>query len=254
MVGDNDLALGMFVESVSHSRFWPQTAIFVIEDDAQNGPDHVDAHRSIAFVISPYTKRRTRDSTMYSTSSMLRTIELILGLQPMSQFDLASMPMFKSFQATPDLRPYQALPGNYQSVVISGTCVYPVDDSSETGNARVSVTVHSYDDFGQVTNSKEYFGTVSLGVATYCDRTTRLDPSSLKLVLDDYMQYDTPTAVDSQQYVPVGAGSGHYSLTTGHETLSYAEPQEANLFGSLGTSTPPRISCGTRARGTIMVA
>ncbi len=108
MMGDNDLAFGMFVEGVSHSKFWPQTAIFVIEDDAQNGPDHVDAHRSIAFVISPYTKRRAVDSTMYSTSSMLRTMELILGLQPMSQFDAAAMPMFNSFQPSPDVRPYKA--------------------------------------------------------------------------------------------------------------------------------------------------
>ncbi len=143
---------------------------------------------------------------------------------------------------------YQALPGNYQLAVIQGSCVYPVDDSSESGNARVSVTVHSYDDFGQTTDAKEYFGTVSLGVATFCDRTTRLDPSSLKLVLDDYSQYDTPSAVNSAQYIPLGAGSGHYGLTTGHETLSYAEPQEDNLFGSLGTSTDPllvRLTCST---------
>jgi DNA-binding beta-propeller fold protein YncE len=110
--GDNDLALGQIVEAVSHSKFWPQTAIFVVEDDAQNGPDHVDAHRTTAFVVSPYTKRGVVDSTMYSTSSMLRTMELILGLKPMSQFDAAATPMFNSFQATPDLRPYQALPAN----------------------------------------------------------------------------------------------------------------------------------------------
>ena len=111
-VGDNDLALGQLVEAVSHSKFWPQTAIFVVEDDAQNGPDHVDAHRTTAYVISPYTKRGAVDSTMYSTSSMLRTMELILGLKPMSQFDAAATPMFNSFQAKPDLRPYQALPAN----------------------------------------------------------------------------------------------------------------------------------------------
>jgi DNA-binding beta-propeller fold protein YncE len=111
-VGDNDLAVGQVVEAVSHSKFWPQTAIFVVEDDAQNGPDHVDAHRTTAYVISPYTKRGVVDSTMYSTSSMLRTMELILGLKPMSQFDAAATPMFNSFQAAPDLRPYQALPAN----------------------------------------------------------------------------------------------------------------------------------------------
>ncbi len=109
-VADNDLALGRLVEAVSRSKFWARTAIFVIEDDAQNGPDHVDAHRSIAYVISPYTKRHVVDSTMYSTSSMLRTMELILGLAPMSQFDAAATPMFNSFQAEADLKPYDALP------------------------------------------------------------------------------------------------------------------------------------------------
>ena len=77
----------------------------MVEDDAQNGPDHVDAHRTTAFVISPYTKRHAVDSTMYSTTSMLRTMELILGLKPMSQFDAAATPMFNSFQAKPDLTP-----------------------------------------------------------------------------------------------------------------------------------------------------
>ena len=81
-----------------------------MEDDAQNGPDHVDAHRTIAYVISPYVKRGSVDSTMYSTSSMLRTMELILGLKPMSQFDATAMPMFKSFHGKADLRPYKGLP------------------------------------------------------------------------------------------------------------------------------------------------
>ena len=109
-VGDNDLAFGMFVEAISRSKFWPQTAIFVVEDDAQNGSDHVDAHRTVAYAISPYTKRRSVDSTMYSTSSMLRTMELILGLKPMSQFDAAAIPMFNSFTSTPDLTPYTCRP------------------------------------------------------------------------------------------------------------------------------------------------
>ena len=90
--------------------FWPQLAIFVVEDDAQNGPDHVDAHRTIAYAISPYIKRGSVDSTLYSTSSMLRTMELILGLKPMSQFDAAAMPMFASFQKEPDLTPYKCRP------------------------------------------------------------------------------------------------------------------------------------------------
>jgi hypothetical protein len=109
-VADNDLAVGRVVEAVSQSKFWAQTAIFIVEDDAQNGPDHVDAHRTVAFVISPWTRRHAVDSTMYSTSSMLRTIELILGLLPMTQFDAAATPMFNSFSAQPDVKPYVAAP------------------------------------------------------------------------------------------------------------------------------------------------
>ncbi len=110
MVAENDLALGMLVEGISKSKFWKETAIFVIEDDAQNGSDHVDAHRTISLVISPYTKRKFVDSTMYSTSGILRTMELILGLKPMSQFDAAATPMFHSFQAEPNLTPYTHIP------------------------------------------------------------------------------------------------------------------------------------------------
>jgi DNA-binding beta-propeller fold protein YncE len=107
MVADNDLGLGRVVEAISKSKFWKETAIFVVEDDAQNGSDHVDAHRTVALVISPFTKRSVVDSALYSTSSMLRTMELILGLKPMSQFDAAARPMYNSFHATPDLKPYQ---------------------------------------------------------------------------------------------------------------------------------------------------
>lgn len=109
MVAENDLAFGRVVEAISHSRFWKETAIFVIEDDAQNGPDHVDAHRTVAFAISPYIKRGYVDHTMYDTVSMLRTIELILGLQPLSQYDAAAMPIVACFSDTPDLTPYTAL-------------------------------------------------------------------------------------------------------------------------------------------------
>jgi hypothetical protein len=110
MVADNDLALGKIVEGLSKSRFWPNLAIFVVEDDAQNGSDHVDAHRTVALAISPYIKKHSVDSTMYSTSSMLRTMELILGLEPMSQFDAAARPMAASFSATADLTPFVARP------------------------------------------------------------------------------------------------------------------------------------------------
>jgi DNA-binding beta-propeller fold protein YncE len=110
MVADNDLALGRVVEGLSKSRFWPKMAIFVVEDDAQNGSDHVDAHRTVALAISPYIKKHSVDSTMYSTSSMLRTMELILGLEPMSQFDAAAHPMAASFSPTLDATPFIARP------------------------------------------------------------------------------------------------------------------------------------------------
>src|SRR5207253_3393000 len=107
MVADNDLALGRVVEAISKSKFWNDTAIFVVEDDAQNGSDHVDAHRTVALVISPYTKHGHVDSTLYSTASMLRSMELIVGLQPMSQFDAAARPMYNAFQSRPDFSAYQ---------------------------------------------------------------------------------------------------------------------------------------------------
>jgi YVTN family beta-propeller protein len=110
MVASNDLAVGMLVERVTHSQYWSTTAIFIIEDDAQDGPDHVDARRTAALVISPYVKRGLVDNTLYSTSSMLRTMELLLGLPPMSQYDAAAMPMYASFGTEPDLTPYSLLP------------------------------------------------------------------------------------------------------------------------------------------------
>lgn len=106
MVAQNDLALGMVVEALTHSRFWKETAIFVVEDDAQNGSDHVDAHRSIALVISPYIKRGYVDHTLYDTASMLRTMELILGLGPMSQYDAEAFPFIASFTEKADMTPY----------------------------------------------------------------------------------------------------------------------------------------------------
>ena len=107
-VADNDLALGQLVEHISRSGIWGESVIFVLEDDAQNGPDHVDAHRSPAFVISPYTRRGTVNHTLYTTAGVLRTLELVLGLPPMSQYDAAARPLFGCFQATPTLAPYQA--------------------------------------------------------------------------------------------------------------------------------------------------
>jgi DNA-binding beta-propeller fold protein YncE len=106
---DNDYAVGLLVDAVSHTKLWSSTGIFVIEDDAQNGPDHVDSHRAPAWVISPYTHRGIVDSTMYNQMSVLRTMELILGLRPMTHFDAGARPMFGSFSDEPDARPYTAI-------------------------------------------------------------------------------------------------------------------------------------------------
>ena len=108
MVADNDLAIGLFVEHLSQSAIWKESVVFITEDDAQNGPDHVDAHRSLLLVASPYTRRGHVESTMYSTAGALRTMELILGLPPMSQYDAAATPLFACFQSTADLTPYRA--------------------------------------------------------------------------------------------------------------------------------------------------
>jgi YVTN family beta-propeller protein len=109
-VASNDVAVGKIVEAITKSQVWPEFAIFIIEDDAQNGPDHVDSHRTGGLVISPYVKRGVVDSDMYSTVSMLRTVELLLGLPPMTQHDAAAPPMVNSFMAKPDLSGFRALP------------------------------------------------------------------------------------------------------------------------------------------------
>ena len=96
-VADNDYAVGLLIETLSKSPIWNETAVFILEDDAQNGADHVDAHRSTAYVAGGFVKRNYVDHTPYSTSSMLRTMELILGLNPMSQYDAAAMPMWRCF-------------------------------------------------------------------------------------------------------------------------------------------------------------
>src|SRR5215475_1094457 len=109
MVADNDFAVGQIVDALSHSPFWTKMAIFIVEDDAQNGVDHVDGHRTTSFVVSPYVRRGTVDSTFYSHQSILKTIELILGLPTMSIFDLIANDMRPSFTDTADLTPYTAV-------------------------------------------------------------------------------------------------------------------------------------------------
>ena len=130
-VASNDLALGRLVDAVSHSKYWPETAIFVIEDDAQNGPDHVDAHRTVGLVISPYVRRQHLDSTQYSTCSMIRTMELILGLPPLSQFDAAATPMFESFTEQPDLAPYVHVPAKIDLNTLNTKLAYGAERSGK---------------------------------------------------------------------------------------------------------------------------
>jgi YVTN family beta-propeller protein len=125
-VADNDLAVGKLVDAVSHSRYWPTTAIFVVEDDAQDGPDHVDAHRTTAQIISPYTQNGRVDSTDYSTVAMLHTMETILGIAPMTQFDAAAPLMTTSFTNRPTFTPYDA--------------IIPSQDMSEKNPSRGSLS------------------------------------------------------------------------------------------------------------------
>jgi hypothetical protein len=110
MVADNDRALGRIVEAISKSRYWKESAIFVTEDDSQDGLDHVDGHRTVGLAISPYTQRGIVDSSFYTIVNMFRTIEQILGLPPRNQFDLAAEPMFTTFTSKADLTPYAAIP------------------------------------------------------------------------------------------------------------------------------------------------
>ena len=109
-VADNDLALGQVVEAMSHSKFWSETCVFVVQDDPQAGFDHIDGHRTVAMVISPYTRRGVVDSTNYNQTSMIRTMELILGLPPMNQFDASATAMASCFTEKPDSAPYEAVP------------------------------------------------------------------------------------------------------------------------------------------------
>ena len=109
-VADNDLAVGRIIEHLSQSPVWSTSVVFILEDDAQAGPDHIDAHRSPAYVVGPYVKRNSVNHTMYSTSGILRTIELILGMPPMSQYDAAAMPLYECFTPTLDATAYAAIP------------------------------------------------------------------------------------------------------------------------------------------------
>jgi DNA-binding beta-propeller fold protein YncE len=131
MVASNDVAVGMIVEAISKSNAWSKFAIFIIEDDAQNGSDHVDSHRTVGLVLSPYVKRKHVDSSMYSTVSMLRTIELLLGLPPMTQHDAAAAPMVSSFMAKPDLTTFTTVPARIDLMTKNPTHAYGAAQSAK---------------------------------------------------------------------------------------------------------------------------
>jgi YVTN family beta-propeller protein len=128
-VASNDLAVGKLVEAATHSKYWNEMAIFIIEDDAQNGPDHVDAHRTVGLVLSPYCKRGSVDSTLYTTASFVRTMELILGLPPLTQYDAGATPMFNSFAKAPE--------------AIAYTAIQPKVDMFATNNVRTAFSNES---------------------------------------------------------------------------------------------------------------
>jgi len=109
---DNDLAVGMFVDYLSHSSVWKNSLVIIVEDDAQNGPDHVDAHRSTAYLAGGFVKQGFVDHTVYTTTSLLRTIELILGLPPMSQYDAPATPLWRCMNTVADHLPFTKRPAN----------------------------------------------------------------------------------------------------------------------------------------------
>lgn len=135
-IADNDYAIGKVVDFISHSPYWNSTAIFILEDDAQSGGDHVDAHRSLGYVISPYSKRGLTISTNYDTVNVLRTIEDLLGIDHLNQSDANAAPMSDVFTRTPDFKPYDA-------IIPGSLCASPVDPNlvPDCANPSAKITV-----------------------------------------------------------------------------------------------------------------
>jgi YVTN family beta-propeller protein len=138
-VASNDLAVGQIVEAASKSKFWKEMAIFIVEDDAQNGPDHVDSHRTSAFIASPYVKHNIVDSTPYTQVSMVRTIELILGLPPMTQYDGGANPMYNCFQSNPDLVAFNSVKARTDLSAVNG-------EDAPGAHASAKMNFEDYDD------------------------------------------------------------------------------------------------------------
>ena len=136
MVANQDVGLGQMLERLTHSRYWPQMAVFIMEDDAQDGPDHVDARRTACLVISPYIKRGIVDSTLYTTSSMVRSIELLLGMPPLSQYDAAATPYYAAFGTTADLTPFKGLPAQWDVMEMNSPKAYGARESAKMNFAE----------------------------------------------------------------------------------------------------------------------
>ena len=132
MVADNDLAVGKLVEAISHSRYWASTVVFAIEDDAQAGPDHVDEQRSTLYIASPYAAGGVQHA-MYTQASVLRTIEILLGLPPMSAYDAGALPLTAAFRATPNLRPFDAVRPHVNLNATNAKTAYRAADSGSAG-------------------------------------------------------------------------------------------------------------------------
>ena len=155
MVADNDLALGRVIERLSRSSFWSALALFAIEDDAQNGPDHVDAHRSVLLVASPYARRGAVDSTFYTTSSVIRTMGALLGLPPLSQYDAGATPLWPAFTTRSDVAPFAAVPNRwpldernahaFRSRVPAGDLAGPDLADEEELNAEIWASVRPHE-------------------------------------------------------------------------------------------------------------
>ena len=143
-VADNDLAVGMLVDYLSKSPIWNETVVFIVEDDAQNGPDHVDAHRSPAFIAGGFVKRGFVDHTAYTTTSILKTIELILGMQPMSQYDAGAEALWRCFDKTPNAKGFITKPLQFD-INEKNTVRSAMQRKSETFNFKKEDSINDHD-------------------------------------------------------------------------------------------------------------
>jgi DNA-binding beta-propeller fold protein YncE len=157
-MADNDYAVGRLVEKISYMPEWKETAIFIIEDDSQNGPDHVDSHRSIGYIISPYVRRKAIVSTNYNTVSMLRTMEDLLNIGYLGMNDANAEPMSDAFTTKPDFTPYTAIvPGNLCGASVDPKLVPACRDNNVEKTAGMSI-LHDKNWWAQITKGFNFIG------------------------------------------------------------------------------------------------